>query len=166
MKKSVTLLFIFISLSSFAQYDGSQINLEVKGSEKSHIRFSLYKKDSLTYCISIKHNPKMDLNNWSTLIEQDYDILYLIDKEIFNEMVEKVIKLPYPKILNGMIFHNSIIKDDDTIVELEYVAGFYDRISYTIQCFYCNTKERNLEQILEVCQDVILLAKMNPQRIL
>jgi hypothetical protein len=169
MKKiALIILSVFCITSCFAQdarYKFAQINLEVKNFDNSHIRFSLYHSKS-TYCITIKHNQKIDSNDWASWIKQDYDTLYLIDIETFEEIVEKVINLPYPKILNEMIFYDPITKDNGAIVELEYVIGYGNGIIYTIKCPYCSTKERNLEQFLEVCQSIILLAKMNPKEIL
>jgi len=155
--------FLALTLCSYvfvAQSNYLQINLEIKNSKKKnqHVRFSLY-QDSLFY-LATKTNPAVDLKDPQTWLERDADTIIKINKSDFEKVVGMLTNLSPSKILNGMNPTNPSIGNDGSIVTLNVGIGA-NKISYSIWSPTNNTKERNLEQFLSICKEILSLSKRN-----
>lgn len=150
--------------TSYAQYDGLQITLEIINPHKksNRLRCSLYKENPTLYLISIKNNPVFKADDYDTWLERDSDTIIKISEEEFNRIAMMTMNLSSSMIFKGMNPSNPLIGNDGYGVNLELDVTM-DKIYYSIWCPSYNTKERNLEPFLEVCKDILLLAKMKPK---
>lgn len=162
MKELKKIIFLFMLVLyfqvSFAQYNYLEINLEIHTlkKENNYIRISLYQEDSISFFLGIKKNPILNPMDW---LKRDADTIIKISKEDFNSVAEKVMALSSSEMLKGMNPSNARIGFDGSTVILEIVVTM-DRISYSIWSPRCDTKERNLEQFLAICKEILFLAKI------
>ena len=167
IKTIISFLFFVSSFhTSYSQYESVQINLEIISPLKMNhcIRISLYQNDSSSFLVGIKNNCIFDINKNTTWYKRDADTIYSIPKSKFNEIVEMYVNLPTSLILKGMNPSNPSIWSDGTGVNIEIVI-MQQSISYSVFNPKLNTKERNLEPFLSICEKLLLLAKVNPKEI-
>lgn len=168
MKEILKVLLFYILVlcfqTSFAQYCGLQINLEVQTSKEdnNHIRISLYQEDSVSYFLGIKKNPILDTKDYKTWLKRDADTVIIVDKADFNRISEKSMNLSSSMVLKGMNPSNPMIGNDGNVANLEIVVTM-DKITYSIWSPAYNTKARNLEPFLAICKEILLLAKIKPK---
>ncbi len=163
--KLVSLVMLVLSsYSGFAQYNALQVNLEIQTPRKEHnkIRISLYQEDSASFLLGIKRNPIFNPNDDKTWLKRDSDTVLKIRKEDFSSVAKEVMSLSSFEILKGMNPSVLMIGSDGVSVNLEIDVNT-DKISYCIGSPTFNTKERNLEQYLAICREILLLAKINPK---
>ncbi len=164
--KKIILFFILVLFfqTSFAQYDGLQINLEIHNPFKKNnrLRISLYKEDTSLYVIRLKNNPVFKKDDYETWLKRDADTIIKINKENFNKISEMVMDLSSYEIFKGMNPSNPMLGNDGYVANLEIVVTM-DKITYSIWSPAYNTKARNIEPFLAICNEILLLAKMKPK---
>lgn len=168
-RNKILVLFIFFLLYStigFAQYEYMQINLEIihsSNKQNNRIRFSIYKEDS-SYLISIKKDPIFKADDYKTWLKRDADTVLNIGIKDVNSIIEKILGISTFSMLNGM--HSYLLVNCNGPKASIEITTFIDTLEYSICNPYFNTKERNLEQFVAICEEIIRLAKMKPRQIL
>jgi len=169
MKKISILLLMILAFTlqkSYSQYVALQINLEIHTLKKGKecVRYSLYQNDSTSF-LSIKNNPILDYNDYTTWLKRDADTILEIKNETFNKIADMAINLSPQRILNAANPKDIIISNDGITVDLEIVVN-KDKVLYSIWSPMYNTKERNLQPFLAVCKEILSLAGLNSKKIL
>ena len=169
--KSIKLLFFvsffFLGTQAFSQHDFLKINLDFSQAPESNpnrtVTISLYKQDSI-YLVSVKS--KTIKRNRIKKTESNIDTVYVIKKEQFERVLMEIEKsYPLKKEEYPASLENIYIFTHPNSLTLS-VKTKTDEIRMHIVCPTFLPKERNLEQFLDVCKEILLLAKMNPKKIL
>jgi hypothetical protein len=97
--------------------------------------------------------------------EYNIDTTYVIKETQFEDILDKIKKSYMFTIKERLTSDNFYIYFHASVLTLS-VATEIDEIIFYVHCPYCSIKERKLEQFLEVCEDIVLLAKMKPKKVL
>jgi len=163
MKMLITILFIYICSFSYAQHGLNEISLEISGLKRkpNYTRIDLFIKDDKTAIVEIRTKP---LTKEMLFQRPNADISYNISIEQFNKVTGMLSNLSIEQLINGMNPINPNLRNEPT--------GFTLTIRVMQECIILdivdpanNTKERNLEPFLAICQEILILAKLKPKEI-
>jgi len=165
MKILILILFIFINLVSFAQQgvNFQAISLEISGimHNPKYTRIDLILENDSTAIVEIRTEFYLD---YMFSERPKADMSYSISIEQFNKVYELFTVLSIEQLINGMNprilgFWNEPIGFKLTIRDLSECLV----LDITQPMF--NTQERNLEPFLDICKEIICLAKLNSKKI-
>lgn len=148
-----------------AQYDYLEIKLEIARFTKAynHFELSLYSRSSLdstdrVYYLAVKSLSDSPENGIA-------DTVYSIDKSSFDRIAQLSSNISSEALLRGMDLANPPVFNDGIGCALS-LNVFQQSVKYEVLNPMAETKERNLTTYLDVCQELLRLAKLSPNKIL
>lgn len=153
------LAFVLVPLFSNAQHDGVKLILDVNHPFFQSLRITLYKNIDSSYVIGINRNFSYD----SIHHHFKFDNIVFSNKAEFNRLMDKAINLPVQSILNNL--NTTSIYNEATVYTL-LIKGFLDLISYSSTAPYDETEKRHLVEFVELCDELVRLANLDPDNLL
>jgi hypothetical protein len=112
---------------------------------------------SKNYVLLVKVNPKNNDPEWSNT---KIDTVYNLTENQFDRLKEMVTSISTTDIAKGIISPGN----DGTTWLLSF-GNFQNKITYQFWTIDLNTKERGLERLLETCEYMMILGKLNIDKI-
>lgn len=155
--------FLFSYYYSLAQYNFIEMKFQV-GSliPFKHFELNVFCKEE-KYFITVQ---SVSINK-HTEMKDTLNTIHSISKNEFDMLTQMALSISSKDLLNGMNFSELYITHDDGIVStLNINSSIGEEISYSIVNPMTNTQKRNLTTYLHVFREALLLAKLNPNKIL
>jgi|SRR5690554_2782609 len=162
MKYFSFLLVLFLSFQSHeanCQTEYFEIGLRVSNGEPwfKYSSYKLYRKAD-TCVLDITTGKIQDMNNENFIEEQLHpaDTTVIISMKNFNDLYRMTLAIDIETLLEGMNLQNPYIFMNEPYYELQYgYLGNYITINIFNPLF--KTKERNLEEFVRICDEIINL---------
>ncbi|MCB9045017.1 MAG: hypothetical protein H6550_02640 [Chitinophagales bacterium] len=152
----VVLLLTLCTTNVTAQYDYVELSLRIQRNSRD---FSYYElnmhKTGEGYYIDVKQKSAI-LNN------EIADTVLKIDKDKFDKITQLALSISSTDILEGMDPSDVTIYDDATNAVLTLKVG-QEKVIYSILAPKLHTKNRKLKKFVQTCEEVLVVAKINPK---
>lgn len=163
MKFLFLLSVVLISTFSFAQRGVYEVSLEISGLryKNTYTRIDLFIENDSTAIVEIRSKP---LKPNEMLIERPKaDMSHNISVEQFNEIIDMLTALSVEHLLIGMNPNNPSLRSEPTEFKLT-IRVMQESVVFEIVEPSYDTKERNLEQYLAICNKILSLTKLKPKK--
>jgi hypothetical protein len=166
MKQTVIIfLLLFLIVDSKGQFHFLDISLNISGGH-----YDSYNAQIKIHPDSTGHEltailSRIILDSDSTIVEADTQY-YKVSEENVNRIGNQLKKLSASKIFNGMFINRQsfMVLDGNNCI-LEY-GTYHQRISFIIDTPTLKTKERHLSLFYNLCRELLILGKINPEILL
>lgn len=152
------ILFVFAHYSSLGQNDYLELKLHVSCLRKQYhdVELSMYMREDKCF-LQVSSKSELKENNIK-------DTLYAIDKKTYDEVCELALSISSVELLKEMNFTAIYTHSVGTSLTLRSLGG--DGVVYRVSAPKSETKHRNLETYLLVCEKMLSLTNLPAKKIL